>query len=377
MSAVPGDGQLASDPSRSELRDLALLEVELKIADGLRLTRDDAITLEHTSDLPTLFDLADRVRRARHGDIATWVANIQLNPTNVCILTCRFCEFAVRLDSKQAYVIDPEAAPAMAPAGTREVHIVGGLHPRWEQDDYFAYIRAFRIQRPEIGIKAFTAVEVDFLARKARKTTVQILREMKDAGVEILPGGGAEVLVERIHDELFPHKIGADDWLRIHREAHEEGLKSNTTLLFGHIETAEERVDHLLKLRSLQDQTGGFLCYIPLVYQPGATRLRSEILPMHERLRQIAIGRLVLDNFPSIKAYWTMLGLATTVRALQCGADDMDGTIGQERIAHAAAAETPVGLLRRDIEALCRDSGFIPVERDHLHRRVNTAEQPE
>jgi aminodeoxyfutalosine synthase len=256
----------------------------------------------------------------------------------------------------------------MAPLGTREVHIVGGLHPHWEQDDYFAYIHAFRAQRPEIGIKAFTAVEVDFIARKAKKTVREVLREMRAAGVDLLPGGGAEVLVERIHRELFPHKIGADAWLRIHREAHEEGLKSNATLLFGHIETPEERVEHLLKLRGAQDETGGFLCYIPLVYQPGASRLTPSILPVHERLRQIAIGRLVLDNFSSVKAYWTMLGLAATARALQCGADDMDGTIGQERIAHAAAADTPVGLLRRDVEALCRDTGLVPVERDHLHR---------
>lgn len=352
-------------------QDPRLMEIGLKVADGFRLDWNDAMLLEHTPDVERVLAIADEVRRARHGDIATWVANVQVNPTNICALDCSFCDFAVRRNSPDAYVIDAYDAAEAAPAGVREAHIVGGLHPHWTKDNYFRYIEAFRSKRPEIGIKAFTAVEVEFIARKARSDTRTILREMRAAGVEMLPGGGAEVLVERIRKALFPKKIGADDWLRIHREAHEQGLRSNATLLFGHIETAEERVTHLFKIRDLQDETGGFLAFIPLVFQPGSTGIRSEIIPVRDRLRQIAISRLVLDNVTSIKAYWAMLGVDVTVRALQSGADDMDGTIGQERIAHAAQAMTPVGLLRQEIEALCADAGLTPVERDHLHRTIH------
>lgn len=350
--------------------DGVLTNIELKVLDGVRLDREDALALERTQNFSGLARMADRRKRLLHGDRVTWVANLQVNPTNVCALSCKFCEFGVRREDPTAYALDPVEVAKQAPEGVREVHIVGGLHPHWGQEQYFSYVDAFREHRPGIGIKAFTAVEVEFIARKARKTTRQVLAEMKARGVEMLPGGGAEVLVDRIHKELYAGKIGPDEWLRIHREAHEVGIRSNATLLFGHIERPEERVEHLLRVRELQDETGGFLCFIPLVFQPGNTGLRDRIIPVTERVRQIAIARLVLDNVASIKAYWAMLGLESTIRALQAGADDMDGTIGRERIAHAALAQTPVGLVHDQIEALCREAGVTPVERDHLHRPI-------
>lgn len=349
-------------------RDPRLESIRLKVIDGVRLDRADGLVLEDTHDVAGLFSLADAVRRQRHGRRVTWIANVQCNPTNVCVLRCSFCDFAARPGAPDGYVLDADEEARNAPDGVREVHIVAGLHPKWRAEDYFEYIRAFRRARPEIGVKAFTAVEVEYIARKERTSIADILQRMLDEGVDLLPGGGAEVLSKRIQEALFPHKLGAAEWLDVHEQAHGLGLRSNATLLFGHIETAAERVDHLLALRDLQDRTGGFLSYIPLVYQPGTTLLREHILPPIDRLRQIAIGRLMLDNVPSIKAYWIMMGVETALMALHAGADDLGGTVGKERIAHAAGATSPVGLMRERMERLCAEAGMVAVERDHLYR---------
>lgn len=349
-----------------------LLEIELKLVDRERLNRDDLLVLENCSDLASIFRLADLVRRSFHGSNATWIANVQVNPTNVCALTCKFCDFAHKASDPEAYELEPLEVVERVPIEVREAHIVGGLHPKWNKARYLSFVHAFKAHRPEIGIKAFTAVEVDYMAVKSRQSHSEILAEMKDAGVDLLPGGGAEVLVPRIREELYPFKINAETWMNIHRTAHNLGIKSNATLLYGHIETAEERVEHLLSLRELQDETCGFLSFVPLVYQPGTTKLREKIISPSARLKQIAISRLALDNIQSIKAYWPMLGVECASRALQCGADDLDGTIGRERIAHDAGAESPVGLMRQKMEELCLSAGISPIERDHLHRKVGT-----
>jgi aminodeoxyfutalosine synthase len=271
--------------------------------------------------------------------------------------------------------------------------VVGGLHPRWGFDRYLDVVRTLKRARPDVQVKAYTAVEIDWFARKARLSVEAVLGALKEAGVETLPGGGAEVFSERVRARLFPHKIGADRWLEVHRTAHRLGMPTGATLLYGHIETPAERVRHMLRLREVQDETGGFRAFIPLAYQPGpgagpeaahgvspsgaawAERPGTSELPRHtttalDDLRTIATARLVLDNVPHVKAYWIMLGLASATCAIGAGASDVDGTVGRELIAHAAGAGTPEELTRHFLETLIRDAGAVPRERDALYRRV-------
>ena len=345
------------------------------VAQGERLTRTDALDLFQATDVIRLGGLADRVKRARWGDRVHFVINRQINPTNICVLSCRFCDFATKRGRDNAYEMTLDEVLERCTPELREVHIVGGLHPDWPWDHYLQMLRRIRVQFPQIQIKAWTAVEIDYFSKKFRLSIEEVLRQLQAAGLAALPGGGAEVFSERVRKALFPFKIGAPRWLEIHRTAHRLGLLTNATLLYGHMETDEERVDHLLKLRELQDETRGFMSFIPLAYPPGRTQVVSRQASGIEDLRTVAVARLVLDNFPHIKAYWVTMGEEIASVALHFGADDLDGTIGEERIMHAADAASPVSLTRERLIELIRESGCVPVERDALYHTVQTSHE--
>ncbi len=342
-----------------------------RVADKLdrneRLSREDALALFETSDLLGLGRLANRVKQIRWGNRAHFVINRQVNPTNVCVLSCKFCDFATKRGRANAYEMTLEEILAQCDSWIREVHIVGGLHPDWTWDYYVGMLRAIKTRYPQVQIKAFTAVEIDFFAKKFRLSVEEVLRQLKGVGLDALPGGGAEVFSERVRKALFPFKLGAPRWLEIHRIAHRLGIPTNATLLYGHIETHEERVEHCLRLREVQDETGGFMSFIPLAYQVGKTRVVERQASAVEDLKTIAIARLLLDNFPHIKAYWVTMGEEIASIALHFGADDIDGTIGEERIMHAADASTPVHQTRDRLIQLIRGAHSVPVERDALY----------
>jgi aminodeoxyfutalosine synthase len=364
--------------SEVELRDPRLEAVRRTLLEGGRLDEAQALACLETPDVFGVAALAHAVKRALHGDTVTYVLNRQLNPTNVCFLSCSFCDFAAKPGDAHAYALGAEEIRAAVQGEIREVHVVGGLHPRWGFGDYLEVIRRVREARPDVQVKAYTAVEIDYFARKARISAREALLSLQAAGVSTLPGGGAEVFSERVRRLLFPHKIGAERWIEIHQTAHALGMPTGATLLYGHVETLAERARHMLRLRAAQDESGGFRAFIPLAYQPGgaqpgAGRARAPALPATttralDDLRTLATSRLVLDNVPHVKAYWIMLGLASATCALNAGASDVDGTVGRERIAHAAGASTPEELTRAFLEALIRDAGAIPRERDALYR---------
>ena len=344
--------------------------VETQIQRGERLTREDALELFLADDVVGLGRLADHAKRARWSDRAHFVINRQINPSNVCVLSCTFCDFATKRGRPNAYEMTIHEVLERCNAELREVHIVGGLHPDWAWDYYLDMFRAIREKFPRIQIKAWTAVEIDYFSKKFRLSVEEVLRQFQAVGLVALPGGGAEVFSERVRKALFPFKLGAPRWLEIHRIAHRMGIPTNATLLYGHMETHQERVDHMLKLRALQDETKGFMSFIPLAYQPGNTKVVVRQASAIEDLKTIAISRLLLDNFPHIKAYWVTMGEESASVALHFGADDIDGTIGEERIMHAAEAGSPVSLTRDRLVELIRESGCTPVERDALYQEI-------
>jgi aminodeoxyfutalosine synthase len=349
--------------------------VAQKVQAGERLTRGEALGLFAADDLIRIGQLAGQAKRARWGDRAHFVINRQINPTNVCVLSCRFCDFATKRGRPDAYEMTIEEIVGRLGPDLHEVHIVGGLHPDWPWAFYLEMLRAIRAVFPQIQIKAWTAVEIDYFSKKFRLSVEDVLGQLKAAGLAALPGGGAEVFSERVRKALFPFKIGAPRWLDIHRTAHGMGIPTNATLLYGHMETSEERVDHLLKLRQLQDETGGFMSFIPLAYQPGKTQVVARQAPATDDLATIAIARLVLDNIPHIKAYWVTMGEEIASVALQFGADDIDGTIGEERIMHAADASSPASLTRERLVAMIREAGCLAVERDALYQTVRVYDE--
>ena len=345
--------------------------VTQKIQNRERLTRDDALELFASNDIIRLSRLADQVKQARWGDRAHFVVNRQINPTNVCVLSCKFCDFATKRGRPNAYEMTVEEVLARCNSELREVHIVGGLHPDWTWDYYLEMFRAIKTNFPQIQIKAWTAVEIDYFSKKFRLSIEEVLHQLQAVGLAALPGGGAEVFSERVRKALFPFKIGAPRWLQIHKIAHRLGIPTNSTLLYGHMETHEERVDHMLKLRALQDETNGFMSFIPLAYQTGKTKVVTRQASAIEDLKTIAIARLLLDNFPHIKAYWVTMGEEIASVALHAGADDIDGTIGEEKIMHAADAASPVSLTRGRLVDMIREAGCTPVERDAIYNTLN------
>ena len=368
-------------------RDRALVPVWEKVLAGERLDRRDGLALLETLDLPALGRMADHAARRRNGDRVQFVVNRQINPTNLCVLSCAFCDFAAKPGDDHAYEQSLDEVLAQVSDDLSEVHIVGGLHPRWKFDRYLEIVREIRQRFPAVQIKAWTAVEIDWFARLEKTTIEDILERLKDAGLDSLPGGGAEVFSDRVRKETFKTKIGQRRWFEVHRAAHRMGIPSNATLLYGHIETLGERVDHLLQLREAQDENRNesrnespngngaeFASFIPLALQPGNTGLAERQASVLEDLRTVACARLLLDNFPHIKAYWVMLGEDSAAMALNFGASDLDGTIGEEKIAHFAQASSPVGLARDRLIRMIRGAGKTPVERDALYNPLRVWE---
>ncbi len=349
------------DPLVAAARDRRLAGESLSQEEGIRLF--DAPMLE-------LGRLANAVARDRHGDRVYFTVNRQLNPTNVCVLSCKFCDYAKKPGAPDAYTMTREQMEAHVDSDIHEIHIVGGLHNKWRFDDYLNVIRWVKEKKPSLSVKAYTAVEVDFFCRLTKKPADWVLSELKAAGMDALPGGGAEVFSERVRRELFQQKIGGKRWMEIHEVAHQLGIPSNATLLYGHIETRAERVQHLIDLRELERRAPGFLAFIPLAFQPGVTGLVRRQASAIEDLKTIAISRLVFDNVPHVKGYWIMLGQDTAAASLHFGASDLDGTIGQEKIAHAALAKSPVGMAEDGMVQMIREAGKLPVQRDALYRVI-------
>ena len=350
--------------------DSGLIPTWEKVLEGERLSLEDGIRLFESPDLPAVGRMANHVKTQRNADRVFFVLNRHLNPTNICVLSCSFCDFAKKKGDPDAYEMSMEEILGHLDDEVREVHIVGGHHPDWPFEKYVDIVGSIHREYPGVQVKAFTAAEIDYFYRRWKVTPEESLARLKEAGLQSMPGGGAEVFSDRVHKELFAGKSNADRWLEIHRLAHNMGIHSNATLLYGHIETYQERVEHMIRLRELQDETGGFLAFIPLEYQVGDTHLVPRQASAIEDLRTVAAARLLLDNFPHIKAYWVTIGEETASVALNFGASDLDGTIGQERIMHAAKAASPAGLARERVLQLIRDAQKVPVERDALYNVV-------
>jgi len=347
-------------------RDPLLAPVWDKIRSGERLSLVDGVTLFQSNDLISIGKMAHAVQQQKSGDAVYFVLNQKIEPTNICVLSCKFCDFATKAGKPNAYEMTVADIIGKLTPDIQEVHITGGLHPDWEWNYYLDMIRELKKNFPTVDIKAFTAVEIDFFHKKFKMPIKEVLLQLKEAGLRTMPGGGAEVFSERVRKLLFNQKIGAKTWFEVHTTAHRLGIPTNSTMLYGHIETYEERIVHMMKLREAQDETGGFLTFIPLAFQPGVTGIKpkNEFTSAIDDLKTIAVSRLMLDNFPHIKAYWVMLTEEVASVALNFGADDMDGTVGGENIAHDAGAISPMKLAKEQIVKIIRDAGKIPVERD-------------
>lgn len=350
-----------------------------KVERGERLSFQDGVTMYRSSDILSIGYMANIVRERMHGDVTYFNVNRHINPTDVCVASCRLCAFGKRAKDPKAYTMSLEEVWHKAGEGyseaVTEFHIVGGLHPELSLDWFCQMLRGLKERFPQVHLKAFTMVEVAFLAQRAKISIRETLQRLIDAGVDSLPGGGAEIFSEPIRRIICDHKIDGSEWLKTARIAHELGLKSNCTMLYGHIETGEDRVDHLVKLREVQDKTGGFVTFIPLAFHPDNTALHH--IPKTTGfldLKNIAIARLMLDNIPHVKAYWIMMTPKIAQIALRFGADDIDGTVVEEKIYHDAGATTSQGLRRGDLLRLIREAGRVPMERDTLYRPVERTE---
>lgn len=354
-----------------------IARVSEKIKNGVRLTEDDALQLFECPDLLEIGKLADDVNRRKNNDVVFYNINRHINPTNICALSCKFCAYSRKPGDEGAYAysIDEmvkKAGEAVA-QGATEVHMVGGLHPRWKYEYYKDMISAVKTAWPILHIKAFTAVELDWLARKARKTIPEILGELNAAGLGSLPGGGAEIFHPEVREVICDTKVPAEAWINTHRIAHGLGMHSNCTMLYGHIENYSHRVDHMRHLRDLQDETNGFNAFIPLSFQPFQNEMGiNQYTYGYDDLKTIAVARLYLDNFKHIKAYWVMLGQDIAQMALHFGANDLDGTVVEEKISHQAGGRAGMAMTKSAIEALVHKARRYPCERDTLYNRIGT-----
>lgn len=356
-----------------------LAQVERKLGNGERLTEDDAIGLYESAELVELGRLADQVNRAKNKDTVFFNVNRHINPTNICALSCKFCAYSRKPgeEGAYAYTIDEMVVKAgeAKDQGATEVHMVGGLHPRWKFDHYKEMIKAVATAYPSLHIKAFTAVELDWLARKARKSVEEVLVELRSVGLQSLPGGGAEIFHPEIRDAICDTKVSAEQWLDTHRTAHRLGMHSNCTMLYGHIENYFHRVDHMRRLRELQDETKGFNAFIPLSFQPFQNEMGIDKYTFgYDDLKTIAIARLYLDNFQHVKAYWIMLGQDVAQLALTYGANDLDGTVIEEKISRMAGGRAGMAMGRGYIENLIRKARRVPCERDTLYKPLTVVD---
>lgn len=352
-------------------------DVADKLDGGIRLDLEDGVRLFASPDLLAVGWLANREREKRHGGRTFFNHNIRLEATNVCVASCLFCAFArLQPGDDGAYTMTLEQAwdklRERADQPLTEVHVVNGLHPDLPWDYYLELLRGFKRIRPDIHLKCFTAIEIAFFSELYGMTDEQVLRDLMDAGLDSLPGGGAEVFSERVRRKICHDKADADRYLAIHRLAHRLGMRSNVTMLYGHIETDEERVDHMLRARALQDETGGFQAFIPLAFHPDNNRMEKLPAPTAaDTLRVHAVARLMLDNFPHVKAFWIATGVGVAQTSLWFGVDDLDGTVQEERIYHMAGAPTPEAMTPAEISRLIRIAGREPIERDTFYNVVS------
>src|SRR5688572_3217582 len=377
LDTLQTDSGIAVKPT-----DPRLFDIYDKVAEGRRISNDDVVTLFDSHDLLAIGAMADWVNRQKNGDRVFFVANQHLNPTNVCVLraTCTFCSFARTPKEDGAYTMTLEEAfheaDRVRETPIREFHIVGGLHPKLNLAYYEDLIRGLKERYPGVEIKALTAVEIAHLARIEKTSVEAVLTRLRAAGLDSMPGGGAEVFSLNVRQTIAKRKLAADEYLDVHRRAHRLGIPTNCTMLYGHIETNDDRVEHLTMLRDLQDETGGFLTYIPLAYHPDNNELGEELgrtgtaTTGFDDLKNLAIGRLYLDNFKHIKTHWIMNTAKVSQIALHFGVDDLEGTVERERIYHEAGAHTPEGMTFHEIIRLIKDAGKRPVERDARYNEI-------
>ncbi len=364
---------------RPGIEDAKLKPILDKVESGRRLSYEDGLTMYRSADILALGYMANLVRERLHGDITYFNVNRHINPTDVCVASCRLCAFGKRAKDPHSYTMSLEQVWEVAGKGyaeaVTEFHIVGGLHPELTLDWFCEMISGLKERYPGVHLKAFTMVEIAYLAKRAKISIRETLERLLLAGVDSLPGGGAEIFSERVRRIICDHKIDGEQWLETARIAHRIGLKSNCTMLYGHLETAEDRADHLVRLRTLQDETGGFVTFIPLAFHPANTAL-AHLSPTtgFDDLKQIAVSRLMLDNIPHIKAYWIMMTPGVAQIAQRFGANDIDGTVVEEKIYHDAGATTTQHLRRQDLLRLIAKAGREPVERDTAYRAVTRTE---
>lgn len=357
------------------LKQSSIYDILQKAEQQERLGFEDGVRLFKSNDLLHIGFVANDIRERKNGNTAYYIINRHINYSNICKNQCKFCAFSKKQEDPNGYAMDMmeimDKAAAASLEGATEFHIVGGLHPELPFDFYVEMLNAIHENHPDIHIQAFTAVEIEHLSQIAGLSVTDTLKTLKKAGLGSLPGGGAEVFSPHVREKLCPEKISGERWLQVMREAHNLGLRSNATMLYGHVETPEDRVNHLIKLRELQDETGGFMSFIPLAFHPKNTELSfyANTTAMLD-LKVIAIGRLMLDNFDHLKAFWIMLGIKLSQISLSFGVDDIDGTVQEEKITHAAGANTPEALSVTEIIRLIREAGREPVERDTLYNPV-------
>jgi len=354
------------EPSLERIRD--------KVSAGVRVSEEDALALFRTRDIHAVGEMADLANRRVNGDRVYFIVNRHINPTNICVNRCKFCAFGKGKEEPLAYTMTMDEILVRAEEGrsqnATELHIVGGLHPDLPFDFYLRMIRTLRERFPEMHIQAFTAVEIDYFSRITGFPLAEVIRLLKEAGLGSLPGGGAEIFAPEVRNRICPEKITGDRWLEVMEEVHAAGLKSNATMLYGHVETLESRVDHMRRLRELQDRTGGFQSFIPLAFHPKNTEIAKGYTTGLADLLSLAVGRIYLDNFRHVKSFWIMVGPKIAQISLHFGVDDIDGTVVEEKITHAAGAQAGQEMTVAELVTMIRQAGKIPVERDTLYNVV-------
>ncbi|BFH76089.1 aminofutalosine synthase MqnE [Thermus thermophilus] len=368
------------------IRDPRLIPIAEKVMEGKRLSFEDGLVLYQTKDLPTLMRLANLVRERKHGHKTYFVHSIRVSQTNICYVGCTFCAFQRRFGEEGAWDFEVDEVVAWVKEryqpGLTEIHMTAGHHPKRPFSYYLDLVRALKENFPGVQVKAWTAAEIHHFSKIARLSYREVLEALKEAGLDAMPGGGAEIFAERVRRRIARAKVSAEGWLAVHRTAHELGIPTNATMLYGHIETLEERLDHMDRLRRLQDETGGFMSFIPLAFQPDGNQLARELGKKEfttglDDLKNLAVARLYLDNFPHIKGYWATLTPELAQVSLDWGVTDIDGTLIEERIVHMAGSPTPQGLTKRELARIILMAGRLPVERDALYREVRVWDRVE
>ena len=363
---------------RELFKDSNLLDILDKVEKSERLSREDGIRLMDSNEILLIGYMADLVRKRKNGDKAYFIVNRHINHTNICENLCKFCAFGVKADAPGAYTMSLEEIEQKVmehkDQEISEIHIVGGLNPDLSLDYFLEMMRRVRKILPNVVVQSFTAVEIDYFAKVGGVSAEDVLKRLKEAGLDSLPGGGAEIFAPRIREKLCEKKISGERWLEIHGIAHGLGMRTNATMLYGHIETTAERIDHMLQLRQLQDRTGGFLTFIPLAFHPQNTQLEEEMAKTkttgYDDLKVLAVGRLMLDNFDHVKAFWIYIGPKLAQVSLSFGVDDLDGTVLEEKISHSAGANTGQFITKSELVKMIKAAGKIPIERDTLYNVI-------